>query len=863
MTDKERKAKVVSLKETAMKTSAGIPEHLDVAIKLIERAQAFFAKGIEAKSKAAACASGKSKLVASKEADDGSTLEHYEDGCRVKKTAQSTIYQMPTPVVRGVGWDGAGGDGTGVDCVLVQPKGAPMTMQITRTDPVGAEPGATPGSVMEQMQFSDDPEDAVWLSRTDGQVQLLGSQQVVGCSMPSGAKLQAKMGEDISQNHVIQLPEGVKVGRSEGREIVIFPDGVKCHIHADSFGCVFEDGALCELKHDGTFLVKEDLDCSLKRVMGDLSDGGSKGDFQLWTQKQAHTREQLRSQEQRAVNPLDFDNEAPELVAQLKAKQEALKLLKVETEKKVADARACYVKTGPVLLKAKLAIDKAEVCRESALKLVEGNMVATQTQQGRGADGEEVVMHSFEDGSRLQRTPAQGMVQVVLGGDAGIYQTKEEAAAGAGAQKELVVLGQEQVTWSGSAGGGGPAGAAGAAGAGGAAGASAGAVVWATPDGNRVIAADTGATIITASNCSGCQFQVQADPTDAQLLQVAVTTGAADETVQLLAAASGGAKPLTKTQEGYGLVNRAGSKMQLDGKGNFTVESVGEDSVRLCLNGDVLITRKDRSQWKFSGTELVSLTRPKDCPKEEAANTVGEGGEGEGEGEQEQPMVDMPQDTAQGTVQTSKRSEKAGGKKLGGKKGVAGMSSPRSKLAQAKELDATLNSGNSSAKSLASRSLASKSLASKSLASLSVDVGDVVEQEVGPAAAWRRHSSTACAMLDTVSKAEVQEVKSYASPPKMIGRILEATCICLGISRGKNAYATAKKMLANTNAFIPRLKSFDPLSINAKMMADLKPFIDDPSLDADNMAKASKAATGLSLWVHAVYAFGMQSGVQV
>jgi hypothetical protein len=318
-------------------------------------------------------------------------------------------------------------------------------------------------------------------------------------------------------------------------------------------------------------------------------------------------REQLQAQ-----GPLDFENEGPELIVQLKAKHEALKVLKVETEKKVANARASYLKVGPVLSKGKVAIEKAAVCRKMALKLVaEGDKGAMQTQKSKGADGEEILVHIFADGSRVQRMLPQGAVQVVLAGNAGVYQAKEATAA----QNELVVLGDEQIMW---------------AGAGGAAGASAGSapsvynerrvpsgrIVWATCDGNRVIAADNGVMTITASACSGCHFQVQADPTDAQLLQVDMTSRAEEETVQLIAAVLGGAKRLNKTQEGYGLVSSAGSKMQVDGDGNFTAECRGEDGFYLCANGDLLITRQARTddyvneekKWRFSGSELVVVS---------------------------------------------------------------------------------------------------------------------------------------------------------------------------------------------------------------------------------------------------------------
>ena len=85
--------------------------------------------------------------------------------------------------------------------------------------------------------------------------------------------------------------------------------------------------------------------------------------------------------------------------------------------------------------------------------------------------------------------------------------------------------------------------------------------------------------------------------------------------------------------------------------------------------------------------------------------------------------------------------------------------------------------------------------------------------------------------------------------------------ICLGVKLGKDPFMNAKRMVANGSAFIPQLKSYDPSKVTAKMIAALKPYAEDPELDADKAARSSKAVQGLSLWIHAVYGFGMQRGL--
>jgi hypothetical protein len=228
---------------------------------------------------------------------------------------------------------------------------------------------------------------------------------------------------------------------------------------------------------------------------------------------------------------------------------------------------------------------------------------ATQTQTGKAVDGAEVTLQVFADGARVQRCALQGSLQVVLPGDRGVYQTKEEADAGDSAtQKELVAFGKEQVMWERKkaevdSGGGEVAGADGAgvsagvsAGVGG--GVGDGVTVWATPDGNRVVHPGKGVVMVSASTCKGYQFQVQpstsgpdaasgsasssaSSSSSAAPLQVTVIRQdeAGNETaVQLMAVAPGSGGVLDKDQGAYGLVTEGPRKMQVDGTGGFTVE---------------------------------------------------------------------------------------------------------------------------------------------------------------------------------------------------------------------------------------------------------------------------------------------------
>ncbi|DAZ98018.1 TPA: hypothetical protein N0F65_004508 [Lagenidium giganteum] len=102
--------------------------------------------------------------------------------------------------------------------------------------------------------------------------------------------------------------------------------------------------------------------------------------------------------------------------------------------------------------------------------------------------------------------------------------------------------------------------------------------------------------------------------------------------------------------------------------------------------------------------------------------------------------------------------------------------------------------------------------------------------------------------LDSLSKNDITEVKSFAKPPEAVETVMNAVCLLLN---EKQSWDAAKKVLSDVN-FLERLKSFDKDNITAPTLKKLGKVVADPAMAVDVVSKVSKAATSLCMWVHAM-----------
>lgn len=143
----------------------------------------------------------------------------------------------------------------------------------------------------------------------------------------------------------------------------------------------------------------------------------------------------------------------------------------------------------------------------------------------------------------------------------------------------------------------------------------------------------------------------------------------------------------------------------------------------------------------------------------------------------------------------------------------------------------------------------------ENLKTLAAGAAEAVAEEVKD---WDSVSSSAYEALHAVKKAEVTEVRSYAQPPAGVKKVMEAALIALGSS--DVSWMAAKKFLASSargglaNAFA----DFDPKRVDAKLVAELKPYVEDVELQPERAKTVSMACASIAMWVQAVYQYGCQ-----
>jgi len=105
--------------------------------------------------------------------------------------------------------------------------------------------------------------------------------------------------------------------------------------------------------------------------------------------------------------------------------------------------------------------------------------------------------------------------------------------------------------------------------------------------------------------------------------------------------------------------------------------------------------------------------------------------------------------------------------------------------------------------------------------------------------------------LDTLDKKDIQEVKSFAKPPALVAKVMEAVCILLG---SKPDWSDAKKLLGDMK-FLDMLRTYDKDNIDPKIIRKIAKYIRDVEFDPDTVAKTSSAAKSLCMWVRAMHKY--------
>uniref|UniRef100_A0A1I8P355 AAA+ ATPase domain-containing protein n=1 Tax=Stomoxys calcitrans TaxID=35570 RepID=A0A1I8P355_STOCA len=105
--------------------------------------------------------------------------------------------------------------------------------------------------------------------------------------------------------------------------------------------------------------------------------------------------------------------------------------------------------------------------------------------------------------------------------------------------------------------------------------------------------------------------------------------------------------------------------------------------------------------------------------------------------------------------------------------------------------------------------------------------------------------------LKGLTKADINELKSFTTPPALVQFVMEAVCILLG---AKPTWASAKSVMADVN-FIKRLFEFDKENIKEETLKKIKKYIEHKDFVPAKFEKVSKVAKSVSLWVIAMDKF--------
>merc|ERR1711871_444313 len=105
--------------------------------------------------------------------------------------------------------------------------------------------------------------------------------------------------------------------------------------------------------------------------------------------------------------------------------------------------------------------------------------------------------------------------------------------------------------------------------------------------------------------------------------------------------------------------------------------------------------------------------------------------------------------------------------------------------------------------------------------------------------------------LDALEKKDIQEIKSFTTPPPAVATVMEAVCILFG---RPTDWKTAKGLLGEMN-FMEQLVKFDKDNIAPKKIKKLGKYIKNPVMEVEAVAKVSTAAKSLCMWVHAMHVY--------
>ena len=126
----------------------------------------------------------------------------------------------------------------------------------------------------------------------------------------------------------------------------------------------------------------------------------------------------------------------------------------------------------------------------------------------------------------------------------------------------------------------------------------------------------------------------------------------------------------------------------------------------------------------------------------------------------------------------------------------------------------------------------------------------------------------AVACLNKLKKSDIDEVRAMKKPPNGVKVTMHACCIMFEIKPvlkpdpdniGKKIKdyweAAQKNLLGDANKLLSNLKTYDKDNIKDKVIQEVEPFMTMPDFTPEAVDKASKACSGICMWVRAMYKY--------
>jgi dynein heavy chain len=107
--------------------------------------------------------------------------------------------------------------------------------------------------------------------------------------------------------------------------------------------------------------------------------------------------------------------------------------------------------------------------------------------------------------------------------------------------------------------------------------------------------------------------------------------------------------------------------------------------------------------------------------------------------------------------------------------------------------------------------------------------------------------------LENINKKDLMEIKSYAKPPPLVEKVMEAVMI---LKKCEPNWDESKRQLGNPN-FIKQLVGFDKDNISDKILKKISQYCADENFMPDIVGRVSGASKSLCMWVKAMETYGI------